>query len=175
MIRSLNIQFHMLIDELIDFVSEVSSRYQLQVELERFYPKMAHELPLSADLTEEVRQFGHVDRIWFLYKTLKSKRTEKFMLNIGRQKDNQLEQSQLGAGARTEEGYEILKRVAHDLKHRTAAGVWVIGATGHVGYYKKFRISERAAKTARAGKVELTGIGFELSFRVDPPEIEETY
>jgi|SRR6516164_194809 hypothetical protein len=117
--RSVNIQFHMLFEELINFVSTVSSRYRLQVELERFYPKASVQLPLGTDLAEEVGRFGHVDRIWLLYKPPKSRNTERFMLNVGRRRDIRLEQAQLGAGAKVPEANEVLKKVALDLKHRT--------------------------------------------------------
>jgi hypothetical protein len=172
--RSVNIQFHMLFDELIDFVSEVTSRYRLQVGLERFYPKASAQVPLGADLAREVGRFGHVDRIWLLYKPANSRKAERFMLNVGTQRGARLAQAQVGAGASVAEAYQVLKKVALDLKDRTRSGIGVITAAGNVGYNKKFRVSEGATNAARAGKIELTIVGGGQSFRVDPPELEES-
>src|SRR5262245_60706968 len=144
---SINIQFHMLLDELIGLVS---SRYQLGVELEQFFPQAFRKVPLNADLIKEVKQFGQLDRIWLLYKTPKSKTPEKFMLNVGRQRGKRLGQAQLGAGTRKVKTFELLKKVATDLKRRTAAGIWVITETGKVAYVKGFRISQGAASATRA-------------------------
>jgi hypothetical protein len=171
---SVNIQFHMLFEELIEFVSEISSRYQLEIEFEQFFPQAFRLVPLGADLPEEVRQFGKVDRIWLLCKPPRSKKSERFMLNVGRLRGKRLAQADLGAGARTAKGWEVLKKVATDLKRRTKAGIWVINENGCVGYAKDFRISEGATKAARAGVIDLVSIAFTQSFRVDPPEIEES-
>jgi hypothetical protein len=169
---SVNIQFHMLFNELIAFVRDVSSQYRLEVELERFYPKAVREVPFGADLAEEVCQFGQIDRFWLMYKSPESQKPERFMLNVGQQRGNRLAQAQLGAGTRKAKAYEVLKQVATDLQHRTMAGIWVITASGNAGYSKKFRFSEGAANAARAGDIELVGIAFTQSFRVDPPETQ---
>ena len=172
--RSLNIQFHMLFEELTEFVRDVSSRYDLDVEFERFYPKAARLVPSGADLSEEIRQFGQVDRFWLLCKTPDSPTTERFMLDVGRQRGKRLAQAALGAGAYTDQGYQILKQVADELKRRTAAGIWVVTETGNVGYNEKFRISEGATNAARAGEIQLVSVAFTQSFLVDPPEVEES-
>jgi hypothetical protein len=95
---------------------------------------------------------------------------ENFNLNVGRLKDNRLEQSHLGAGTDKAEAFKILKKIAYQLKKRTTASVWVITCTGNVGFTKIFRVSRATADAARAGKVELTCLGFTQSFRVDPPD-----
>jgi hypothetical protein len=170
---SLNIQFHMFFEELTEFVRDVSSRYQLEVELERFYPKAARVVPSGADLTEEIRQFGQVDRFWLLCKTPDSRKTDRFMLNVGEQRGDRLAQGQLGAGAHTDQAYQILKQVAVELKRRTTAGIWVVTEAGNVGYNRKFRISERATDAARAAEIQLVSDAFTQSFHVDSPKIEE--
>jgi hypothetical protein len=170
MMPSVNIQFHMLFEELVEFVSEVSSTHQLEVELERWFPKTVRGVPLGADLAEEVRRFGHVDRFWLLYMTPESKKPERFMLNFGGQRGKRLAQSQLGAGTRKADAYEVLKQVAADLKRRTTAGIWIVTEAGNTGYDKKFRISEGATNAARAGKIDLVSPAFTQSFQVDPPE-----
>jgi hypothetical protein len=172
--RSLNIQFHMLFEELTEFVRDVSSRYHLDVELERFYPKAARLVPSGADLSEEIRQFGQVDRFWLLCKTPDSPTTERFMLDVGRQRGDRLAQGDLAGGARTDQAYRILKQVAAELKRRTTAGIWLVTEAGNVGYIKKDRISERAANASRAGEIDLVGVGFTCSYHVDQPEIEES-
>src|SRR5439155_276966 len=100
------------------------------------------------------------DCFWLLYKVPQSKQPERFMLGFGGQRSNRLAQSQLGAGARTEEGYDVLKQVARDLEQRTTAGIWVIGETGHIAYCKKDRISEGAKKASRSGQLDLVSIAF---------------
>ena len=170
---SVNIQFHMLFDELLDFVAYVSSQYSLGIELERFYPKAVRELHSDADLPAVVSDFGHVDRIWLLCKLPRSKKSERFMLNVGRQRDKRLQQADLGAGTNKAQAFEVLKKVASDLKRRTKGGIWVVNENGCVGYVKNFRISEGATKAARAGKIDLVGIGFTQLFQVDPPETKE--
>jgi hypothetical protein len=170
---SVNIQFHMLLEEVIQFVREVSSRYQLEVELERFYPQAVRAVPVDGDLTEVINQFGQLDRIWLVYKTPKSKKAEKFMLNVGRKRGNRLAQAQLGARTNKAEAFEVVKKVAGDLKHRTNAGMWVVSESGSVGYVKNFRISEGATNAARAGKIDLVSPAFTQSFTLDRPEIDE--
>ncbi len=167
---SVNIQFHMLFEELIDFVGDVSSRYRLEVELEQWFPERARQVPFGADLPKEVRHFGHVDRIWLLCKPPRCRKFERFMLNVGRLRGKRLAQADLGAGTHKAEAFKVLKKVAQDLKKRTTAGIWVITETGNVGYNKSFRFSRGAAKADRTGEVELVSIAFTQSFRVDPPE-----
>ena len=168
--HSVNIQFHMLFEELVSFVADESARYQLEIELEQFFPQAFRIVPLGADLIGEIKQFGQVDRFWLLYTSTKSKMAEKFMLNVGRQRGNRLAQSQLGAGARKAMAFEVLKHVARDLKMRTSAGLWVIGETGIGGYVKNFRISEGATDASRSGEIELVSPVFTQSFHVDRPE-----
>jgi hypothetical protein len=170
MMPSVNIQFHILLEELTDFVSEVSARHNLEIELERHYPKSVKQVPLGDDLTEEIKQFGHVDRFWLLFKTPGSRKAERFMLNFGGLRGNRLAQSQFGAGTHNPDAYRILKQVAADLKERTTAGMWVVTEAGTVGYVKKARISEGATRASRSDKLELVSPIFTQSFRVDPPE-----
>ncbi|HEV3439704.1 MAG TPA: hypothetical protein VG122_20230 [Gemmata sp.] len=171
---SVNVQFHMLPDELIQFVKEVSSRYQLEVELERFYPKALQTVPVDGDLTEEIEKLGQLDRIWLLCKTPKSKKAERFMLNVGRRRGNRLAQAQLGAGTNKAKAFEVLKKVAAELKRRTKAGIWLVTENGNVGYVKSARISEGATTAARAGQIDLVSPAFTQSYRVDPPESENS-
>ncbi len=164
----------MLFDELLDFVAHVSSQNSLGVELERFYPAAVRELPLGTNLIEEVRQFGQVDRFWLLCRTPKSRKVERFMLNVGGQRGKRLAQAQLGAGTDKAEAFEVLKQVAADLKRRTTEGIWVVSETWVVGYVTKFRISEGATNAARAGRLDLVSPAFTQSFHVDPPGKEES-
>jgi hypothetical protein len=167
--HSVNIQFHILLGELMEFVGEVSSKYQLVVELERFYPKAIRVVSEDEDLPKVAKQFGEVDRIWLVYKSPRSKKSEKFMLNVGRQRGRRLAQAQLGAGADNAKSIEILKSVARDLTRLTTAGMWIEAANGNVGFSKTARISEGATTAARTGKIDLVGIAFTQLFHVDPP------
>ena len=168
--KSLNIQFHMLYDELINFVADVCVSNSLSIELERWHPKVVREVSLIADLHEKVRDFGKVDRIWLRFKPRGYRKAEHFMLNVGNMRGNRLAQCQLGAGASNSEAYEVLKHVAKELRRRTPPGVWVITAIGTVGYTKRFRVSRGAAAASRAGEIELVDIAFGQSFRVDEPQ-----
>lgn len=165
-----SVQFHMLFDELVDFIADMMVVHSLAVELERFFPTTTCTVTSPAVLEDEIARFGHVDRIWLLCKPPRSRKYERFNLNVGRLKGNQLEQSHLGAGTDKPEAFKILKKIAYQLKKRTTAGIWVIGCTGHVGFTKIFRVSPATAEAARTGKVELSGLGFTQSFRVDPPD-----
>src|SRR4051794_31580782 len=98
-----NIQFHMLLDEVLVFVDAVRAQYSLQIELERWHPKAVRVLPADADLAAEVRRFGSIDRIWLLFQPQRSERTERFMLNIGGTRAHRLAQSQFGGGTRNAE------------------------------------------------------------------------
>jgi hypothetical protein len=171
MMQAVNVQFHMLFDELVEFVAEVCSRYQLDVELERFFPTVFHLVPRAANLVEEISRFGDVDRFWLLYKAPRSKKPERFMLNVGRQRGNRLAQAQLGAGARRPGAFKVLQSVARELKRRTTAGVWIEAPLG-IGYTKGYRISPGAANASRAGDVELVSMVFTQSFHPDPPDPE---
>src|SRR5262245_7729778 len=113
-----NVQFHMLLDELIDFVGDVSSRYSLAVELEKFFPTRVRLLPCGAKLNLETSRFGHVDRIWLLCKPPRCRKFERFTLNIGRLRGNRLEQSDLGTGTDKAEAFKVLKKVARHLKRQ---------------------------------------------------------
>jgi len=166
---SATIQFHMLFDEQIDFVAEVMSRFSLAAELERFFPNTRCEVTSAAELAHAVGRFGHVDCIWLLYKPPRARKHERFYLKVGRQKHDQMEQSHLGADTDKAEAFKVLQKVAQHLKKRTTAGIWVIGASGHVGFAKSFRYSLGAAHSSRTGMLELKAIGFTQSFRVDPP------
>jgi hypothetical protein len=167
---SVNLQFHALFDELIDFLNAIRNRNCLGVELERFYPKSLREVPSSVELATEIKEFGHVDRFWLLYTPTTSKKAERFMLNVGQQKGKKLAQSQLGGGTNKIDAYGVLKQVASELRKRTSAGLWVVAETGDVDYAKGFRISPGAATAARAGEIDLVSIAFTQSFKVDRPE-----
>lgn len=167
---SVNIQFHMLYDELCHFIAMVRSQLHLEVELESFFPPGSKKVPPEADLVNEIEKFGSVDRFWLLYTPAKSKKPERFMLNVGRLRGDRLAQAQLGAGTSNADAYAVLKRVATHLKKQTSAGVWVKTEIGTVGFAKSFRVSEGAASQARAKKVELVSPMFTQSFHVDAPE-----
>jgi hypothetical protein len=158
----------MLFDELVDFVAGMMARYSLAVELERFYPAGSHTVLAAADLAGEIARFGHVDRVWLLCKP-RTRKPERFMLNVGRVRGKRLEQAQLGGGTEKREAFAVLKKLAADLKRATTAGVWVVNQTGTVGYAKTFRISPGAAAAARAGTVTLTAPGATQRFFPDPP------
>jgi hypothetical protein len=160
----------MLFDELVDFIGEMMVVHSLAAELERFYPKTTRTVTSPAVLTDEIARFGHVDRFWLLCKPPRSRKYERFCLNVGRLKRGQLEESHLGAGTDKPEAFKVLKKIAYQLKKRTTAGIWVTTCTGNVGFTKNHRISPTTADAARAGKVELTCLGFTQSFRVDPPD-----
>ncbi len=167
---AVTVQFHMMFDELVDFVADMMRDYSLGVELERFFPTTTRVVTTASELTDEITRFGHVDRMWLLCKPARARKYERFNLNVGRLKNDRLEQSHLGAGTDNPEAFKILKKIAYQLKKRTTAGVWVIGCTGNVGFTKTFRVSPTTAEATRAGKVELTCLGFTQSFRVDPPD-----
>jgi intein/homing endonuclease len=98
-----------------------------------------------------------------------TKEQERFMFNVGRLRGNRLAQADLGAGARTDEGYQVLKGIARELKRRTKPGVWVIGETGNVGFAKDFRLSKGAKDASRMGEVQLVSLAFTQLFVPDPP------
>src|SRR5437867_4145598 len=116
----------MLFEELIDFVANVRAQYSLSVELERWFPKTVREVLADADVATAVREFGPVDRIWLLYKPSQSQKFERFMLNVGTMRGNRLAQAGLGAGTDNEEAFGVLKKIAVELKRRTAPGIWVV-------------------------------------------------
>lgn len=145
------IQFHMLLDELVDFVADMMTRFSLAVELERFFPTTTQVVTLPAELRGEVARFGHVDRMWFLCKPPRARTYERFNLLVGGQKGSKLRQSHLGAGTDKAEAFKILKKIAYQLKKRTIAGT-------DFGTLKIFRVSPGAANAARSGELELTGL-----------------
>jgi hypothetical protein len=170
---SVNIQFHMLFDELVEFAKEACALLPLEIELERFFPTTVRAIESSSDLAAEVEEFGHVDRIWFIYRGQKSHKPEKFMLNVGQQRGKRLSQAQLGAGTNKVKALEVLKKLAGLLKRRTKAGIWLENAIGSIGYVKDQRISERTKEATRAGLIELVSMAFTCSYLVDPPDVVE--
>jgi hypothetical protein len=164
-----SIQFHMLFGELVEFVADVMARYSLAVELERFFPKTTTVVAMDGNFAAEVARFGHVDCLWLLCKPPRCRKYERFYLQVGRVKDDQLEDSQLGGGTDNLEALKILKQVAQQLKKQTTAGIWVISQTGNTGFQKSFRYSAGAAKASRAGRLKLTSTGFTQTFCVDQP------
>src|SRR5262249_34387651 len=132
------VQFHMLFDELVDFVADMMTRYSLAVELERFFPTTTQVVTSPADLSDEIIRFGHVDRMWLLCKPPRARKYERFNLLVGRQKGRKLEQSHLGAGTDKAAAFKILKKIAYQLKKRTIAGT-------DFGTLKVFRVSPGAA------------------------------
>lgn len=159
----------MLLDELVNFIEEIRSQLNLEIELERFYPKASQVVRSTAILKTEVEKFGDVDRFWLLYKPRDYKVPERFMLNVGIQKGKRLSQAQFGAGTDRSAAIEVLRKIVAELKGRTSAGIWVIGETGIAGFVKEFRISEGAKKASQAGNIELVSSAFTQSFQVDKP------
>ena len=146
------VQFHMLFEELVDFVADMMTRHSLAVELERFFPATTHVVTSPADLSEEIARFGKVDRMWLLCKPPRARKYERFNLLVGRQKGRKLEQSRFGAGTTKAEAFKVLKAIAYQIRKRTIAGT-------EFGTLKIFRVSPAAADASSAGKLELTGIG----------------
>jgi hypothetical protein len=165
-----NLQFHMLFDEVVDFVAKVRSQYALTIELERYFPSTFCVVLPDADLKEQIDRFGHVDRIWLLCKPPRSRKFERFALNVCKMRDKRLPQGQFGGATEKADAYKTPKKVAQELKRRTTAGIWVITEAGNIGYSKNSRISPGAAKAARAGTIELVSIAFTQSYRVDRPD-----
>src|SRR5262249_3009867 len=153
-----NIQFHMLFEEALEFVREVSHRHGLEVELERWHPKARRAVPSGAELRDEVEQFGPVDQFWLLYPPPGARKPVEFTFQTARMRNNGLPQYQFGGLTSNAGAAEVLQEIARDLKACTAAGVWVTMATGRVHLNKKFRVSPGAAEAARAGKVRLVGL-----------------
>jgi hypothetical protein len=145
------VQFHMLFDELADFVADMMERYSVSVELERFFPSTTHVVTSASGLLDEISQFGHVDRMWLLCKPPRARKHERFNLLVGRQRGRELRQSHLGAGTDKSEAFKILKKIAYQLKKRTIAGT-------DFGTLKIFRVSPGAANAASTGKLKLIGI-----------------
>jgi hypothetical protein len=164
-----SVQFHMLPEEIIAFVADVMSRYSLGAELERFFPPGSCEVPVDADVAKAASEFGRFDRIWLLFRPPRCRKFESFMLNIGGLKGTRLDQAHFGGSTDKPAALSVLKQIARDLKRATAPGIWVIGATGHVGYAKEFRFSPGAASRARSGEIELTMGGTTQQFMVDEP------
>ncbi len=147
-----SVQFHMLFDELVDFVAAMMTRYSLAVELERFFPtKTTQVVTTPRDLSDEITRFGHVDCMFLLCKPPRARKYERFYLYVGQQKGRKLGQAHLGAGTDKAEAFKTLKKIAYQLKKRTIAGT-------DFGTLKIFRVSPGAANAARTGKLELTGI-----------------
>lgn len=145
------VQFHMLFDELVDFVSDMMTRFSLAVELEQFFPTTTQVVKMPAELPDEIARFGHVDLMWFLCKPPRARKYERYNLLVGGQKGRELRQSHLGAGTDKAEAFKILKKIAYQLKKRTIAGT-------DFGTLKIFRVSPGAANAARSGELELTGL-----------------
>lgn len=170
--KTVNIQFHMLFDELLNFVTYVRDLYQLDVELEHWHPARTKLVDQTTSLAAACKGFGQVDRIWLIYKPERSKTAERFMLNVGTVRERRLKQADLGAGARTAEGAKVLDKITRELKRRTTAGVWVADDLGgSAGFAKSFRISPGAAHASRSGVLELVGIGFTQTFYPDDPSL----
>lgn len=146
------VQFHMLFDELVEFVADMMIRHSLALELERFFPKTILIVTSPGDLSDEIIRFGHVDCMWLLCKPPRARKYERFYLSVGRQKGRKLEQSHFGAGTEKAEAFKTLKKIAYQLKKRTIAGT-------EFGTLKIFRVSPGAANALSTGKLELTSIG----------------
>jgi hypothetical protein len=146
------VQFHMLFDEMVDYVREMMTRFSLAVELEQFFSPATRVVTSPADLADEIARFGHVDRMWFLCKPPRARKFERFSLLVGRQKGRKLEQSHLGAVTDKAKAFKTLKQIAYQLRKRTIGG-------DEFGTLKFFRVSPGAAKAMSTGKLKLTGIG----------------
>jgi hypothetical protein len=169
---NLNVQFHMLLDESIDFLSDVRAHLSLGIELEQWHPKEVHAVLERHDLATQWRKFGRVDRVWLLFTPRKARRAVRFMLNVGGMRGKRLAQSQFGGGTDNIEAFLTLKKLAANLKRRTTTGVWVTSISGHVGRSRTYRISPAAASAARCGDVELADIAFAgQTMSPDGPEL----
>jgi hypothetical protein len=160
----------MLLEEMIQFVEHVRTRFSLLVQIERWFPDVRREVPPNASLKDEVRKFGHVDRMLLLYTPPRCRKPVVFTLNVGRQKGTRLDQSQFTGGSDNKDAFSTLKKIAAELKRRADPGVWIIMATGNVGYSKLERVSKGAAAGSRAGTLELGRGGCTVIYRMDKPE-----
>lgn len=147
-----SVQFHMLFDELVDFVAAMMTRYSLAIELERFFPtKTTQVVTTPGELPDEIIRFGHVDCMFLLCKPPRARKYERFYLYVGQQKGRELGQSHLGAGTDKADAFKTLKKIAYQLKKRTISGA-------EFGTLKIFRVSPGAASSASSGELELTGL-----------------
>ena len=147
-----SVQFHMLFDELVDFVATMMTRFSLAVELERFFPTKTTQVVIDpGDLSDEINRFEHVDCMFLLCRPPRARKYERFYLYVGQQKGKRLGQSHLGAGTDKAEAFKTLKKIAYQLKKRTNGGA-------EFGTLKIFRVSPGAATAASSGELELTGL-----------------
>jgi hypothetical protein len=168
-LAGVNIQFHMLPEEVIDFVDEVRARFSLTVELEQWFPDVACNVPPAEDLKHEVQKLGTIHRIWLLYRPPRCRNYERFALNMPTFRSNRLLQGQFGGGTEKAAAFKVLSQIARALKKRAKAGLWVVTEQGNIGYSRDSRVSEGAMSASRAGKIELVSFANTQSFRVDEP------
>jgi hypothetical protein len=168
--KSINVQFHMLPEEIANFAAGVSNTLKLDIELEKLTSRSVTKLPRDGDLKAAlISQMPATDRIWFVTDSVDPDQIERFMLNVGRQKGDQLAQSQLGAGAKSARGHALLKKLAAELTAQTKDGCWVVSEAGNIGMSKMSRLSEGAIKASRAGKLVLRSAIFTQYYSIDKP------
>lgn len=164
----ININFHMLPDELLQFAVDIMNHYPLSAEVEQWHPKVQIRVDAGDGIVDAVRQLDKLHRIWLIFNNEASS-CDRIMINVGQRTDNCLQQSQMGADVKTPEAIKILKEIATKLRRRTTSGVWIMSESGSVGHSKSFRVSPAAARAARAGHIELKNLIFTQRILVDPP------
>jgi hypothetical protein len=168
-VPGVNIQFHMLPDEVLDFVDVVRARFALMVVLEKWFPDWTREVPPERDLRKSFHKFGPLDRMWLQYRPPRCRKSESFCLNMPKFRSNRLLQGQLGGGTEKPAAFKVLTQIAREFKKRAKAGAWVVTEAGNIGYCRDFRISPGATAASRAGEIELVSMGNTQSFHVDEP------
>jgi hypothetical protein len=158
----INFQFHATSDEILNFIKACTIEYNLYVAILQSFPTFRVTLPNPID--EVIDNIdGSKKNYIYLYTyipDLEAKNQWEFLdknpdglyITIGKDYDNQLEQSSIGSIVLDDETQKLWKKIIMKFKSNTSTGAWVVNPEYDAkGYYKHHRYTAGAKKAYLEG------------------------
>lgn len=159
---SINIQFHGLPSEIIDFAEECARDYELNPVIVQLFPEFKAIFDEDINLRSSINKPTQIDQIHLLvtkpdmsindYMMFLDKNPDKLVFSIGKYDNERLTESALSGITDNPELFDIWKKIGRKLKAITLTGAWVINPeSGNKSFYKNHRYTIAAKKAFEDG------------------------
>lgn len=159
----INIQFHSKDSEIIAFIKECISEFQLYAVSMRFKPEFTAELVDAVDINDEFFKENNIESIYFLLnkpsmpikneRSFLSENPGSLSIEIGNQTEKGLNESCLSVMTDDQDLLKCWRKIANKLKKITFAGAWSVNPhTSAKSFFKNHRY------TSGAKELEVNGI-----------------
>jgi hypothetical protein len=179
--RHVNLQFHVLPDELLDWVEEWKREFNLFVSAVRYFPQYRiRKITSIAQFRRQLHTARAPDEIWLSVdpfdlqgrtsSQLQDANAGSFFISFPESTPDGLRQTLMGAEAADAVSWPLWKKLVGRTKRQCKKGLWVFNPTAGVkGFTHSARYTTRVEEASRRGLVLLPLAGGYI-MSIDEPE-----